>query len=62
VAPPEPVASVVPAASGFPAGFYADPDGRCEARWWDGYRWTAQVVINGRPGVDTGATEPTAAG
>jgi predicted RNA-binding Zn-ribbon protein involved in translation (DUF1610 family) len=48
------------AAPSFAAGFYADPDGRCEARWWDGYQWTAQVIINGRPGVDTGApaTEP----
>ena len=43
----------------FPAGFYADPDGRCEARWWDGYQWTAQVIIDGKPSVDTGEPAPT---
>ena len=58
---PEPVRSpAIPAAPpAFPAGFYADPDGRCEARWWDGYQWTAQVIINGRPAVDTGQPTPT---
>ena len=23
-----------------PPGWYADPSGRQEMRWWDGYRWT----------------------
>jgi hypothetical protein len=55
VTPPAPIAAAAPEA--FPAGFYADPGGRCEARWWDGYQWTAQVIINGQPGVDTG--QPT---
>ncbi len=57
--PPEPVA-LAPAAAPptFAPGFYADPDGRCEARWWDGYQWTAQVIIDGQPGVDTGAPAP----
>ncbi len=61
LAPASPVPTALPAAAepAFPAGFYADPDGRCEARWWDGYQWTAQVIINGRPAVDTGVPAPT---
>ena len=55
IASPEPVPALTAApAPAFPPGFYADPDGRCEARWWDGSQWTAQVIINGQPGVDTG--------
>lgn len=58
--PPAP-APAVPAAPtpAFAAGFYADPGGRCEARWWDGYQWTAQVIINGQPAVDIGEPAPT---
>ncbi len=35
-----------------PAGYYPDPAARCEARWWDGLQWTAQVMVYGHPGVD----------
>ncbi len=51
---PAPALAPATASPAFPPGYYADPDGRCEARWWDGYQWTAQVIINGQPGVDTG--------
>ena len=63
-APPPPAAEPVPPLApvfpppAFPAGYYADPDGRCEARWWDGYQWTSQVIVNGQPGVDTGEPAP----
>ncbi len=36
----------------YPPGYYADPQGRFEARWWDGFQWTPQVIIGGRPAVD----------
>jgi hypothetical protein len=63
VAPPEPVPALTAAPPPtFPPGFYADPDGRCEARWWDGSQWTAQVIINGQPGVDTGPPAQTVHG
>lgn len=37
-----PQVATVPAAgpSGPPAGFYADPDGSDQQRWWDGTQWT----------------------
>lgn len=34
-------------------GWYVDPLGRFEYRYWDGVAWTAHVVSSGRMGVDT---------
>src|SRR5436190_12075122 len=34
------------------AGWYPDPSGRHEHRYWDGTRWTEHVASHGRPGVD----------
>lgn len=31
-----------------PAGWYADPAGQTEYRYWDGGRWTSGVVVAGR--------------
>ena len=63
---PAPVAQIQPPQPAFPPGYYADPAGRFEARWWDGFQYTAQVIIGGQPGVDPGeaadtqaVTEPT---
>jgi uncharacterized protein YxjI len=41
-----------------PAGWYPDPFGRHEHRWWDGVDWTEHVASHGRQGVD----EPTGGG
>ena len=45
-----------------PAGWYPDPSGRHEHRYWDGTRWTEHVASHGRPGTDpdlTSAPPPT---
>jgi len=34
-----------------PVGWYPDPTGRFEVRWFDG-RWTDQVATRGQPGTD----------
>ena len=34
------------------AGWYPDPSGRHEHRYWDGSRWTEHVASHGRPGTD----------
>jgi hypothetical protein len=44
VAPPPP--------EGAPAGWFADPHGRHERRWWDGARWTDHVSSGGAAAVD----------
>jgi uncharacterized protein YxjI len=44
------------------AGWYPDPFGRHETRWWDGVRWTEHVASHGRQAVDQptgGAHIPT---
>jgi uncharacterized protein YxjI len=46
------------APSEHPAGWYPDPFGRHESRWWDGIRWTEHVVSYGRQAID----EPIGAG
>jgi uncharacterized protein YxjI len=33
-------------------GWYPDPSGRHESRWWDGRQWTEHVASHGRQGVD----------
>src|SRR3954469_9404160 len=35
-----------------PAGWYADPTGRSEHRYWDGSRWTEHVSNRGLAGID----------
>lgn len=43
-----------------PAGWYPDPFGRHERRYWDGDRWTAHVTSRGLQGEDpAGAGTPT---
>lgn len=37
-----------------PGGWYPDPTGRFEFRWFNGERWTADVSIGGRRFVDPG--------
>jgi hypothetical protein len=34
------------------AGWYPDPEGRAEQRYWDGERWTEHVQRSGEPAVD----------
>jgi uncharacterized protein YxjI len=41
-----------PAAQQHPPGWYADPYGRAETRWYDGTRWTEHVASHGRQSVD----------
>ena len=38
-----------------PAGWYQDPSGRHERRWWDGAAWTENVDDGGVPSVDAPA-------
>ena len=40
--PPAPAA--LPVASGPPAGFYADPQGKAPYRWWNGQDWTEHTT------------------
>ncbi|MGA9277227.1 DUF2510 domain-containing protein, partial [Ilumatobacter sp.] len=55
---PEPEASVesapaeTPLDSGVPAGWYADPSGRFELRYWDGSAWTEHVSRAGQQYTD----------
>ena len=50
---PEPVAEAAPAAeSAVPAGWYADPSGRFELRYWDGNAWTEHVSRAGQQFTD----------
>jgi hypothetical protein len=35
------------------AGWFPDPAGRHEQRYWDGAVWTDAVVSNGQPGTDS---------
>lgn len=41
-----------PPAAAYPAGWYADPRGRHEQRYWDGQAWTSHVADRGRPTLD----------
>lgn len=50
---PEPVAEPEPAAeSAVPAGWYADPSGRFELRYWDANAWTEHVSRAGQQFTD----------
>ena len=39
----------------YPAGWYADPQGRFEQRWFDGAAWTPHVMSGGVASVDAAA-------
>ena len=41
-----------PPAPAAQAGWFTDPAGRHEQRYWDGARWTDAVVTDGQPGTD----------
>jgi hypothetical protein len=40
------------------AGWHADPSGRFEHRWWDGYRWTDDVSTGGVAQKDGAPPQP----
>src|SRR5438094_6092081 len=42
-----------------PAGWYTDPAGRHEKRYWDGTGWTAGVSDGGVAGTDPPGSPPT---
>jgi hypothetical protein len=48
-AAPEPAPAAEPAV---PAGWYADPSGRFELRYWDGAAWTEHVSRAGQQFTD----------
>lgn len=50
-APAEPAAAAAPTPS-VPAGWYADPAGRFELRYWDGGTWTEHVSRAGQQYTD----------
>ena len=39
-----------------PAGWFPDPHGRYEHRWYNGHEWTNDVATDGRRFVDTGGS------
>ena len=41
-----------------PAGWYADPQGRYEFRYFNGVQWTSDVAVDGQRYVDAMATQP----
>ena len=41
-----------------PAGWYADPQGRYEFRYFNGVQWTSDVAVDGQRYVDSMATRP----
>ena len=47
-----PDATSVPPQGVTPAGWFADPMGRHECRYWDGVNWTAHVTDAGVPSSD----------
>ncbi|MDA2944051.1 MAG: DUF2510 domain-containing protein [Actinomycetota bacterium] len=52
-ATPAPAPTPAPAsAAAAPAGWYADPSGRFELRYWDGGRWTEHVSRRGQQFTD----------
>jgi hypothetical protein len=50
---------VLPTLSVTPAGWYADPAGRFDHRYWDGAKWTEHVSTAGAAAVD--ALDPSLA-
>jgi hypothetical protein len=49
---PEPEPQPVQTAAAAPAGWYADPSGRYELRYWDGSQWTEHVSRAGQQYTD----------
>jgi hypothetical protein len=49
---PAPAAAPAAAAPSVPAGWYADPAGRFELRYWDGGTWTEHVSRAGQQFTD----------
>ncbi len=49
---PAPAYSPAPAAPAVPSGWYADPAGRFELRYWDGGAWTEHVSRAGQQFTD----------
>ncbi len=49
---PEPEPAPAAAESTVPAGWYADPSGRFELRYWDGNQWTEHVSRDGQQYTD----------
>jgi hypothetical protein len=49
---PEPQPAPAPVAPTVPAGWYADPAGRYELRYWDGSQWTEHVARGGAQYTD----------
>ena len=43
-----------------PSGWYPDPSGRPQQRWWDGTAWTDFVSADGKTFVDTPSAAPPA--
>lgn len=43
----------------YPAGWYPDPLGRFDHRWYDGTRWTADVSLDGVRRVDPAGITPS---
>ena len=43
----------------FPPGWYPDPTGRHDHRWYDGARWTDHVGDGGRAGMDALEASPS---
>lgn len=41
-----------------PPGWFPDPYGRFQQRWWDGADWSAQVSTNGSPTIDPMGNSP----
>jgi hypothetical protein len=54
--PPPPPPAPIPR---HPEGWYADPAGRFQHRWWDGVQWTQHVSTNGSTGTDPQPMAPT---
>ncbi|MFM8531692.1 MAG: DUF2510 domain-containing protein [Ilumatobacteraceae bacterium] len=51
-ASPLSAAGATPGASATPAGWYHDPSGRYELRYWDGSQWTEHVARGGNQYTD----------
>ena len=49
---PAPAAAAPAAAPAVPPGWYADPAGRFELRYWDGSTWTEHVSRAGQQFTD----------
>jgi hypothetical protein len=47
---PPPPGTPLPAVQ--PAGWFPDPSGRCDQRYWDGQRWTEHVMRGSSQGID----------